>query len=722
MDTLAGMAESEPATGDLYFDVDARHVRQLGRELVADRVTAISELVKNAYDADATKVILSFEGATNDSGGTLSILDDGSGMTFDDVRNRWMTISTDSKESAPVSPVYGRQRAGRKGIGRFAAETLGRHLRLETTVAGSTDRVIVTFNWDRDFVAGKALSDVPNRFAIEQTERDSHWTLLTIGNLYSAWTSALVKDVQRAIMFLQPPFPVSPTEAVRDHPTHDPGFGVDLVMDGSSEVESEASLNELFDSSTALITAEIDADGGAIRKVTSKQVELDETELVDNVFSGVGPLTLSAHYFIYKRDALGSIGARIAQRMGFAYGGVRVYRDGLRILPYGEHRDDWLGLDEQYRRRSILFPIGNTNYFGEVHLSREGNPNLIDTASREGLIENESFVELRRFTFETLVWGAQRVASIRKRKEKAGGSASRPPTRAAMLRTALAAVSAAVDDGPASQDTLRTAVSTLETLVKEAEDADASAKAEVEELAGELELLRILASLGTSIAVFSHEIRGVVDRTASAIGDLEELKSVTDTEPLQAAQQALQSLDELGQYIDGYVGQARIREKVQQPIFDVAKKFKEAFSEVMNGRGIEFSLDIDPPYMRTTPMTRSELIGILFNLLTNSIKAMDQEGHRQRAVRLSGRESATKMILRFEDTGVGIPDEIQDRVFDPFFTTTTAGDSELGVGTGLGLKIVADTLESYKGTIRLSRATPPFVTCFEITIPLWVGG
>jgi len=106
------------------FTVDAGHINRLGRELVARQETAVSELVKNAYDADAATVKLSFED-TIQLGGRLTISDNGNGMDRQQLIDGFMRLSSTDKVSNPISPIYKRKRAGRKGIGRFAAQRLG---------------------------------------------------------------------------------------------------------------------------------------------------------------------------------------------------------------------------------------------------------------------------------------------------------------------------------------------------------------------------------------------------------------------------------------------------------------------------------------------------------------------------------------------------------------------------------------------------------------------
>ena len=101
------------------FSVDAGIIDRLGKELVSKRETAVSELVKNAYDADATEVKLVFKDAYHE-GGSLKIIDNGSGMTKNELVKGFMKLASTEKIHEPISKLYKREKAGRKGIGRFS--------------------------------------------------------------------------------------------------------------------------------------------------------------------------------------------------------------------------------------------------------------------------------------------------------------------------------------------------------------------------------------------------------------------------------------------------------------------------------------------------------------------------------------------------------------------------------------------------------------------------
>lgn len=130
---------------NLQFRTNSRHIGQLGRELVTDFVTALVELVKNSYDADAGSVLIRIENA-NTPDSRIIVADTGCGMTQEEFESHWMVIGTNNKLSAPYSP-GGRKRAGKKGIGRFSVERLAERVTIYSYTAEEDYRVSI--NWNR---------------------------------------------------------------------------------------------------------------------------------------------------------------------------------------------------------------------------------------------------------------------------------------------------------------------------------------------------------------------------------------------------------------------------------------------------------------------------------------------------------------------------------------------------------------------------------------------
>jgi HSP90 family molecular chaperone len=101
-----------------HFEVDSALLSEIGEKLVTTPHVALAELVKNAYDADATEVFVTI--GQNGSEPNVEVRDNGHGMTRPDVHRYWMRIGTTNKDEDQFSPGYGRRRTGAKGIGRFA--------------------------------------------------------------------------------------------------------------------------------------------------------------------------------------------------------------------------------------------------------------------------------------------------------------------------------------------------------------------------------------------------------------------------------------------------------------------------------------------------------------------------------------------------------------------------------------------------------------------------
>lgn len=710
------------------FSVDAHHIQRLGLELVGKQETALSELIKNAFDADATKVNITFHNYHN-VGGSVLIEDDGEGMTEQVIRNAWMRLSTDEKARNPLSEKYGRLRAGKKGIGRFAAQRLGKELVLETRVRGDKQGTRVKFDWDGQFVAGRSLFTIANPVELFNKDPDDHGTRLIINKLRDKWSDTLFERVWKSVLLLQPPFKIA--EGIKNllaeelDKAQDPGFSV--IINGCSKKERQAQVSiesNFLAHALAIISGFLDEAGNAVFHIKSNKLGLDEVFKPDEKFLLVGPTRLETRYFIYDPDILSGMSVTTATQMGRLYGGIRVYRNGFRVLPYGESKDDWLGLAFDIGRRSLLIPANNHNFFGHVEITAEENIFLEETSSREGLIENDAYVELQKFARKCVEWGALRVAAVRHRKQTASqkdfiSSVRRKPSE----------VFKALKDSSSSYSSSR-----QEDIFKEAEKEVLEYEREVEKEREALlryeSMLRILASLGISISIFGHEIKGANAAIAGRMNLLKETINrgwqdpamVSISNRVEKLAIAVGKVTSLGNYVADLMSSTGSREMRSVSVQGAVERFIEQFADYMHKQGVEFDINSIPHDLRTTEIHPSELDSVLFNFLTNSLKAMKRAKVPKRQIRISAFREDAHVLISFEDNGTGVANEIQDRIFDAFYTTTFQDPDEIaGPGTGLGLRIVSDIAASYGGSVSLGEPSEGYNCRFDFRV-LAAGG
>lgn len=523
------------------FSTDAAIISRLGRELVSKQETALAELVKNAFDADATKVTLTFRNAYNE-GGVLEIADNGHGMTREEIVNGFMRLSTDEKLRHPVSPRYKRVRAGAKGIGRFAAERLGHRLILITRTSRAKKGLRVNFDWDA-FEAGRDVGSI----GIEISEVDatfSKGTVLVMENLRDRWTDAQIRQVWRYVASLQTPFPI---RRVRKDKKADPGFKPWFYRDDASLYEKEviADPKDFFKHALAEVHMKIDEKGSARWWLKSKRygdrrsqpIGLDRDKPA--ALSHAKNVALRAYYYIRSSDLYPWGMFKPLTDILLREGGVRLYRNGYRVLPFGERENDWLGLDYRYRQRSsVLAPIGNNNWLGYVTVEDQGGDTFQETSSREGLIENEAYEELVNIVSSTLLNTARHVDNARateKAEKKERQRRAREKKREETLKERAARAKLAADiliarARSAGED------AKSEEVAEELRDAIDGISEGYEEklqaLADENAMLRIVASMGLTIAEFTHEygsragaMKNDLDTVLASIASLDSIDS-----------------------------------------------------------------------------------------------------------------------------------------------------------------------------------------------------
>lgn len=750
----ASLARLDP--NNVRFTVDAGLISRLGQELVGKQETAVAELIKNAYDADATEVRIVFEGSY-EPGGTLLIEDNGSGMSREQLLNGFMRLSSNDKLIYPVSERFKRRRAGRKGIGRFAVQRLGETLILTTQTQASDTALRVRVDWD-DFQAGRELSSITSKVDYVLKERVQGTTLF-IEKLRDAWSIAEQRRVYRYVSDILQPFPLKKFKKqqandVLPTPIAEEGFEVTLVQqteDGEQVIASQE--DTIFANALAIIDGYVDHNGQGRWSVESESLSLSEEGRIgkgsnnNEPFTYLRDVSIKTYYYIWLSELFPKVLYTSLHDIGREKGGVKVYRNGFRVSPYGEHGDDWLTLDASTRGRKLLPAHSNINFIGFVELDDPQGELFEERSSREGLIENEAFRELQDFGYRALTAAVLRVAEARNKKQTAGQSDWRKnddtSDPAEKIRNVAASLRKAANEARERKENNGNHESghsnssekgtdnggknvngddDFKEFDKAADKLEALAE-NTQQLLQENQLLRVLASLGLVIAEFTHEIKHVVGAAQHSMNVLETLV-VSDDIQRQAIEWLTESVNRLQGYsafFDQTVSETVRRELESQDLRGVGRQFEEAMAASIERMGIDFEFVPDGFELYTPPMHAAEINSLLFNFYSNSLKAIKRAKVKGKMLLRVGEENRM-VYLEFLDNGDGIPEANKDRIFNAFFTTgSPAGRSSTVVeemqGTGLGLKIVADIVHSYRGEVYLPKAPEGYTTCFRVEFP-----
>ena len=412
------------------FDFSARVTLQLGRESISSSTVAISELIKNSYDADAENVDVDFYLRGNGAVSTLVIKDDGVGMDHNALVDNWLRIGTDNKLRIERSTGKHRVLTGAKGLGRLGIDRLCKKLILYTKRAGSNTVLQLTVDWRNFENTSKSLNEithdiyeldlpVENKYGINFSTLDDKGTYLILVGLKDNWTKSFIDVLSNELRLL-----ISPYRGIND-------FGINLSTTIGAEISQRVISSEgILASAHWMVRASID-EHNRVKATFTNNRSGEEVVLAPIEWSRwikhqgekpmFGPVAFEFHFIPRDLDALKKInlsGADWKQFMDLNRG-VRIYRDDFRVRPYGEPsgKGDWLDLG--FRKASSPsaisqggWKVGPHQIVGAINISREKNAILEDQANREGLFENDAFFQMRTFVikvieqFESLIYKA----------------------------------------------------------------------------------------------------------------------------------------------------------------------------------------------------------------------------------------------------------------------------------------------------------------------------
>lgn len=736
------MNSTNTRTGELTFSIDSSLLFQLGERLVAKPSIALAELVKNAYDADATKVTVTMENV-GEKGGTLLIEDNGHGMTFEELQSGWMRIATSAKRDNPVSRTYCRSLTGAKGIGRFAARRLTDKLMLESVAErydGVKEVVAASFDWENDFLSGQDLTETPVSYTRTIVPSDTQTGVsLFLEGARDAWTEEDLVTLRRDLLSLQSPFPdlvIEPVVRKSDECLPDPGFDFQLCVEGSEDLEGlSGGLGQAFlEAAWAKLEGWIDGEGLAhyeldLYRIGGKDSLADKS----NTYKGLEKARLRIYFMVYTSELFkdSDFGVREAQSKGRKEGGVRLYLDGFRVFPYGEPSDDWLQLDEYNARnrdlgtainlpvqvtdlgasvpgRPFLLIPSNNQTFGVVALSQSEHTNVEINVTRDRLIETPAVAALRHFVQNGIYWMTLKYAAYVAQQKSSNDNKAR--TVPEIINGAKAVVESQTG---IPEERRRLILWSLDNAVEQAEE-------EEKKRISEISMLRVLASAGTTLTLMNHQLQALTGSVLQIEQDLLRLKPEISQSLHGRFDDLVNQVSEWHEMVTSQVSQLGFllspdsRQRRRRHVLrQVVENVRRPMSYYMEKHGVIFENKV-PQGLRTPAIYQSELYSVLINLLSNALKAI--YGEPERRIAVEAELTSGVLHVRMLDSGVGLAAELREVSFRAF-ETTSLPNPELGVGTGLGLKVVSDTLDLYGGTARFVDTEAPWKTCVEILLP-----
>ena len=781
--------------------VGARHIGQLGRELVTDYITALTELVKNSYDADAEVVEILFENIKSNDG-RIVIFDTGSGISSYDIENKWAVIGTNSKVRETHSNKYKRRFAGKKGIGRFSVERLAEYCTIISFT--ETEKIRYDTNWNlyeginipefiqrcevlkcsNDISSAKYIKTVVEYLLLSEHIKEDdkkiirdligaeelnyrlfmgaifiakvEETVLPILNKYKD-AEQMINDVKNVILDQEDSiishFEDELLEIYKlNNIEKDKTTGTILILDHLRDQWTQNDIEKIIKELLLLIAPTKKENNFKIIVKAEEYPNLERIELEHNVlqlaFAEVlsyfekndedelvyvieykdkkgnnkterikveepficGPFKLHLYYYIRDQKYLsaGTINQNTVRKILDAFCGVKVYRDGFRVRPYGDEGNDWLLLDSKKIRDTHGYLVGNNQLVGEVEVSQSENPLLVDATNREAIIENEAFTQVKQYVTLSI----RCIQNIRyedfkkeeaKRKEKQQEQEKEAKENREKATATLAEIVGQIGEIDTSDENAVSSISNeiLKTVAEERNQSDNLLKNTKdyydEQLASkerELDLYKNLASLGILAGAFGHETGDIFSRITNNIGyinDLCRLHQIYEEACFEELERDLGRVSSYSRLLLFFLKKDKRENKSSFNMGEVTRNLAVLYKKILTSFNINLDVTETNDVISPIKMYQIDFESIIINLVTNAFEAVKSKENRR--IKISITETISDANIVVEDSGVGIPEDRHEWIFKPF--NTTKKDD----GVGLGLTILSDIVEKYKGIL-----------------------
>lgn len=711
-------------SGKEVFRPYARLVSILGDQLISDKWVAIIELVKNCYDADAENVQVRFIDFDEKGYGTIEIEDDGEGMTDKIIVDKWMKPATPNKlnlkknKSDRRFTKKGRVMQGDKGVGRFSIYKLGNYIELYSkTKTGNEVKLTLDFKpyADDDFIDNnpnhqdKFLDEIENEWVENDkperiTNEKAQGTLIRITQLRNTWKE---EDLEKLMSFFNRMEPaVLPNNNVIK-----PDFEIKTFWNNSNKDGDVQTISDIIDIAPFLFKGNISNIGelSFIYKYYQKEISrkfniFDEKIRKEFDFNGFKPFkdaflkefkdengekkisiiqpNVGNFEFVFYAFDLTDKSPTISKDLYDKIRDVSVYlyRDGIRVYPYGEIGDDWLDISKFRSEDKAGKYFSYNDLIGFIFITLFDNPKLKDSTNREGLINIDGIKNQFIALIQTCLKVFKNISDIDKKLKKL--EKEKP------IRTAK-------EDVKKNFDVLQKAAqkSNDKVVLAATQKLLSSVNYLVETTEIKKETAENLAGTGMIVEKTTHDVIALALRLRQNADDLIDKyhKGIINTlflkdflteirDGLELIYQELSSLSPL------FINARKVIKNVS--ILEYLEKNQQYLRKDIEKNKIKFEIQCPEDIIVKT--NTGLILQTFLNLTDNAIYWLKQESGKERKIKVVIDNKHKRII--FADNGIGISDDRKDIVFEEFYSTKAHG-------RGLGLYIVRELLERINAKI-----------------------
>jgi len=705
----------------------------LGEQLIKNERIALIELIKNSYDADAKWVKVSFCGFGDGykilPGSKIVIEDSGHGMTADIIKKHWLNPATPEKKIRKVikdTTDSGRVIQGEKGIGRFAVLKLGRKIEVITRAKKENSEQVVKYDfsqYDDDFLThnGKSkelfiedlsvlftkrtprvIKDDKILLGARKVTRVPYGTRIEISNLKGSWTEKKIEDIYRDISRLQSIF-------VEQAAKRNTEFEVLIYCDDEKQDFEEKYfeklnflLNEravlriengLFDDKAFSFSFDLnglpmsfDLLDPALTGLTVFNKRFGKAgELLKDRSIECGPFKFGFYIFDFSSKAPAKFQLDREDKLNLKKHRIYLYRDGIRVYPYGEPDDDWLSIDVMRGTISAGQFLSNDQVVGYVNISQKLNPRLKDKTNREGLIEEGEATQ----DFITLIQSILfyiRHKPFKRYQIDLESKKSQDVFRTNLIQKEFDELKKTVKDNKNAQDIIGR--------------VEKEYKAERQYLVQRAETTEELAGVGLSVETASHDIMAIMGKVYANIDGLIQDLMAADEIDSDFVLKELQSIRGGMSFIEAQLKDIQLLFKSSKQkrksirVKEIVEKVERIYKRLLMKEKITLNIQCDgSPLIAKT--TDAVLLQLLLNLFDNSVYWLMQTTQKEKTIVIV--LDGNKCQMTFADNGPGINNDDSPYIFEPFYS----GKGE--EGRGLGLYIARQLLERNEYSIDLAK-------------------